>query len=104
MDSLFTAATTPAVPIPELRAQGLLQATDLPDAVRVDESGKEIVPESSGYAFHPMFAEAKEVHDALQVIHDSFSGQQAKPKNFRPANWLRMGQQSSGEYRASGSP
>ena len=75
MDDLFTTPSTPAVPLEVLREQGLLQATDIEGAVRVDESGKELRPGESGYIFHPHLTPAKDIRDSLAILHADLSQQ-----------------------------
>ena len=53
-------------------------ATDLTDAVRVDEQGKEIVPDDSVFAFHPALAEAADIKHSLQIIQECNDEDQSK--------------------------
>ncbi len=78
MDSLFTMPSTPNVPLETLRAQGLLQATDVAGAVRVDAQGKELLPAESGYVFHPHLAQAQDIRDSLAMLHADLKQQQPK--------------------------
>ena len=78
LTQLYTSAATPAVPLEQLHKEGMLMATDLMDAVRVDEHGKEIVPDESGYAFHPALVEAAAIKQSLQIIQECNEEKQDK--------------------------